>query len=243
MTKAEKNKQTILRKINDMRETEMTRSELKWLRGQMESQDADISKAAASVHDTKLFMLSGYAEIKNVGISQLEFYAQGEMSDTPSLAEDYRHVRYVLKAKGNMTKTLFDGDVDYTPSDGNNSVSKKPHGNIGDFFVMFLGKLDELFATIIYMPGSAEPGLPHSTDGRRDLRFAENTTARWSLRLTFENGAQRTAVQDGSYLSDAGLLLEAIDEYFESGSMTYLEPDRDWTEVSGDEVTDWQDLF
>jgi hypothetical protein len=259
MTKTEKAKRKLLDKINSMLGIEMTGAELKWLRGQMESNDADVRDAAETVHRTKLFFFPEYEGIKCAKLTKLEFYAQGKMSDMPPLAEEYRHVRYELKAGGGMAKTVFGGDAEYTDAAESKPVRKKTLESIVKFFVMFLEKLDELFATQIYLPGSTEPGLPRTparyaeTDGcggdnepdsetSEIFRVAGNTMARWSLRLTFDNGAQRTVIQDGSYLTEAGLLLGAIDGYFDNDSLSDLEPDREWIGMSEDEVTDWQDL-
>lgn len=231
MVTAEKSRTEFLREVKAMRETVMTYAELEWLREQMESQDAEIRKVAKDVHDTKLFLLSDYAGIKNTKIVRLEFYVQGvnTFKSLSSDAQEYRHARYILNANGNVIKKLFDGDAGFIPFADNHFVVTKAHTDIKNFFGLFLAKLEELFVQHIYLPGSDDPGLLYrAMNRRREVVFSESMNARWSISIDFENGAHRTAIREGCYLSDASYLLEAIDMYLEGGFTIYLEPDDTW---------------
>ena len=240
-----------------MVETEMTRDDLRWLRDHMESADKDIKDAAESVHRQKMFFLPDYANVKNVELTGIEFYAQGILADIQTAADEYRHVHYVIKKSGKAARTLYAGDINHGDS-AEPKTTRSAASLRSMFFNLFLNKLDELFASYVYLPETSEssqsriktvdnddeaeqPEIWPDIEGLFDP--PDSKTARWSLKLKYANGTEHTLIQDGSYLSEAGRLLDAIDDYFDNDSLESLKVSQRWSGISEEEITNWPDLF
>lgn len=259
MAKAKNNKTEILARIAELPRTDMVKRDLVWLRKQMGSEDDDIRNAAYAFHNKKLFIYGDYSAIKSAKLISVEFYAQGEISDYPSMAEEYRHVRYVF-AK-NLSRTLYAGDYEVEAAKAPITEIKPAPDNMSGFFASFMDKIDELFT----MYGSERNSETHDKQRERinserdnafdadnqdetqseDVHyfFPENTTARWSMRIKFSNGECRSVAMDGGCLLEAGSLLSALDGYYDTGRMIELIPHKDWLGHSDDQVSDWRRLY
>jgi hypothetical protein len=220
---------------------EMNRSELTWLRSQLESQDHAVRLAAEEVHGRKSLLASSYLNIKDSPIKQLAFFVQGELKNIHTQANEYRHVRYEANADGKLQRVLGEGDVNNPDRSEQKSSKKTSEEDAREYLRLFRNKLDELFATIPHFP---EPTFSKKRyDSEEDAwlelnqspidfdhykRAIENKIPLWSMRLTFENGASHTTIHEYEYIPEVDLLLDAMEEFFDTSRLNALEPDADW---------------
>lgn len=240
-TRAKGSQEKTISRIKSFLPLKMNRSELEWLRSQLESQDHEVRLIAEEVNSRKSFFASSYLSIKDSPIKQVTFFVQGELKNIHTQANEHRHVRYEANADGKFKKVLGEGDVNNPDRSELKSGKKIAEKDAREYLHLFMKKLDELFATIPHFP---EPALSKKQyDSVEDawlepnqspIEFdhyktvIENKVPLWSMRLTFENGASHTAVYEDEYIPEAVLILDAIEEYFDTGRLYALEPYEDW---------------
>lgn len=244
-THAKGSQEKTISRIKSFLPLEMNRSELKWLRSQLGSQDHEVRLIAEEVHSRKSFFASSYLNIKDSPIKQLTFFVQGELKNIHTKTNEYRHVRYEANADGKLKKVLGEGDVNNPDRSELKSGKKIAEKDAREYLRLFINKLDELFASIPHFPEPAltkkqydsvedawlEPNQsPIGFDHYKSV--IENKVPLWSMRVTFENGASHTAVYEDEYIPEAALILDAIEDYFDTGRLCALELDADWLDSS-----------
>lgn len=247
-TAAGNTQEKTINRIRSFIPLEMNRSELRWLRTQLESEAREVRLAAEEVHGRKSFFISNYPAIKNSAVKKLEFFLQGELKNIHTETYEYHCVRYEINAGGVLRKVLGSDNVN-NPCYGETKLSKKSTAKDAQKFLrLFKNKLDELFATV---PHFAEPKLPKHDSGYDDIdvlsgqdkplidfdhykNVLESKIPMWSMRLTFENGMSYTAVYENDYIPEAQIILDAIDEYYESGEFIALEHEKPWLGIEAE---------